>query len=87
MTTQKETCQPTSRSIRLTPRQREILNLVAEGATDNEIASRLCLSSATVSQHVKTIRVRLGVTSRTHAVALALRLGILDTNPPMQENA
>jgi two-component system NarL family response regulator len=61
----------------LSDRQLEVLMLVAEGATDNEIAIRLHLSVPTVSQYVKGIRGRLDARSRTHAVALALRQGIL----------
>lgn len=53
--------------------------------TENEIAFRLCLSSPSVSQHMKRIRKRLGASARAHAVALALRLGILDAEPPKQE--
>jgi DNA-binding CsgD family transcriptional regulator len=65
----------------LSNRQVEILSLVAEGAIDNEIACRLCLSSTTVSHHMKRIRARLGLSSRAHAVALAVRLGILEHDP------
>ena len=61
----------------LSEREIEILTLVAEGRTDNEIAVRLCLSAKTVSWYVKEIRARLDARSRTHAVALAMRQGIL----------
>jgi DNA-binding CsgD family transcriptional regulator len=67
--------------VRLAPRQREILALGAEGATDNEIACRLCLSSPSVPQYAKRLRQRLGASSHAHAVALALTLGLLDTDP------
>lgn len=73
--------------MRLSPRQKEVLALVAQGATDNEIAARLCLSSPSVPEYMKRIRKRLGANSRAQAVALALRLGILDTDPPEQLNA
>ena len=85
LTTQGQLCQPAGRSARLTPRQREILALVAEGATDNEIACRLCLSSGYVSNQMKKIRQRLGACSRAHAVALALQQSILETEPPKHE--
>ena len=58
-------------------REIEILTLVAEGRTDNEIAIRLCMSAKTVSWYVKEIRTRLDARSRAHAVALAMRQGIL----------
>ena len=61
----------------LSEREIEILALVAEGRTDNEIAIRLCMSAKTVSWYVKEIRARFNARSRTHAVALAMRQGIL----------
>ncbi len=61
----------------LSKREIEILTLVAEGRTDNEIAIRLCMSAKTVSWYVKEIRARFNARSRTHAVALAMRQGIL----------
>jgi DNA-binding CsgD family transcriptional regulator len=61
----------------LSEREIEILTLVAEGRTDNEIAIRLCMSAKTVSWYVKEIRARFNARSRTHAVALAMRQGIL----------
>ena len=85
LTTEEEPCDAVDKPIRLSPRQREILALVAQGATDNEIARRLCLSSTSVSQYMKKIRARLGASSRAHAVALALRLGILETGPSQHE--
>jgi DNA-binding NarL/FixJ family response regulator len=63
--------------ITLSGRQRQILELVAEGATDNEIAVQLHLSAKTISYYMEGIFVRLDARSRTHAVALALRQGIL----------
>ena len=61
----------------LSCREREILSLVAEGATDNEIAHQLSLSRETVSWYMKQIRGRLDARSRAHAVALALRSDLL----------
>jgi len=61
----------------LSEREIEILTLVAEGRTDNEIAIRLRISAKTVSWYVKEIRARFNARSRTHAVALAMRQGIL----------
>jgi len=66
----------------LSPREIEILALVAEGRTDREIALRLSLSVETVSWYVKGIRARLGARSRAHAVALAMRLGVLSVSWP-----
>jgi two-component system NarL family response regulator len=61
----------------LSRRETEILTLVAEGRTDNEIGIQLCLSAKTVSWYVKEIRARLDARSRAHAVAMAMRQGIL----------
>jgi DNA-binding NarL/FixJ family response regulator len=61
----------------LTPRQLEVLQLAATGATDNQIAMQLTISAQTVNWHMACIRARLGVRSRTEAVALALRRGLL----------
>jgi DNA-binding CsgD family transcriptional regulator len=69
----------------LSNRQLEVLALVAEGATDNEIAIRLHLSVLTVSQYVREIRARLDARSRAHAVALALWQGVLPGGPSSSE--
>jgi DNA-binding CsgD family transcriptional regulator len=54
---------------RLTPREREILGLVAEGRTNAEIAERLCVSPGTVRRHLENIFRKLGVHTRTAAAA------------------
>jgi LuxR family transcriptional regulator, quorum-sensing system regulator SdiA len=75
-----------SKDLRLSRREKEILVLVTQGASDNEIAIQLCLSAKTVSWYVKEIRARFRARSRAHAVALALRHGILSgTSMPEQE--
>jgi LuxR family transcriptional regulator, maltose regulon positive regulatory protein len=61
----------------LTRRQLEVLALVAEGLGDREIGERLFISEFTVHRHVANILARLGATSRTAAVARALRSGLL----------
>lgn len=66
----------------LSCREREILTLVAEGATDGEIARHLSLSKETVSWYMRQIRGRLDARSRAHAVALALRGDLLPERPP-----
>ena len=62
----------------LTPREREILALVAEGGTNGEIGRRLFISTKTVSVHVSNILAKLGAASRTEAVAVARRRGLLE---------
>ena len=62
----------------VTPRQREILGLIADGLTSGEIAERLGLSTFTVKNYVERTFSRLGVYSRAGAVGLALREGLLE---------
>jgi DNA-binding CsgD family transcriptional regulator len=66
----------------LSTRQVEVLRLVAIGASAPEIADELCISEATVRTHVKNILERLGAKNRAHAVALAMRDGLLGDDPP-----
>jgi DNA-binding NarL/FixJ family response regulator len=61
----------------LTSREREILELIAEGANNRRIAVRLAISRHTVKFHVASILAKLGAGSRAEAVALALRAGLL----------
>lgn len=61
----------------LTARQVEVLRLVAEGCSDQAIASTLVISEHTVHRHVANIYARLGCSSRAAAVARAGRLGLL----------
>jgi DNA-binding NarL/FixJ family response regulator len=63
--------------VALTPRQTEILRLVAAGLTSTEIAHRVRLSEVTVKWHVKNAMERLGAASRAEAVAIALRKRLL----------
>ncbi len=61
----------------LTQRQLEILRLVAQGASNSEIARRLALSEHTVKRHVANLLTRLGLKTRAAAAAHAARLGLL----------
>ena len=63
----------------LTPREREVLSLLAEGLTQDEIADRLVISPKTVATHIQRILGKLDVRSRARrAVARAYRLGLVD---------
>jgi two-component system nitrate/nitrite response regulator NarL len=59
----------------LTPREQEVLSLLEEGLTPEEMASRLVVTPKTVAKHIEHILGKLGVHSRAQAVALALRRG------------
>lgn len=58
---------------RLSDREREVLTLVAEGNTNEEIADRLALSAETVRTHIRNAMRKLGAHSRAHAIVIALR--------------
>jgi PAS domain S-box-containing protein len=62
---------------RLTPRQREILELIASGRSTSEIAKELTLSTETVRNHVRSVFRELHVHTRPEAIAAAQRLGLL----------
>jgi len=61
----------------ISPRELEVLGLVAEGLSNRDIGSRLHISENTVKNHLRRIHYKLGVTSRTEAVARGLREGLL----------
>jgi len=61
----------------LTPRELEVLGLIAAGLADKEVADRLGLSPHTVHRHVSNILTKLDVPSRAAAAAHAARLGLL----------
>jgi DNA-binding NarL/FixJ family response regulator len=60
----------------LTPRERQVLTLVARGATNREIGMELFMAEKTASVHVSRILAKLDVRSRTEAAAVAHRLGL-----------
>ena len=62
----------------LTGREREVLELVAEGLTNREIGRRLVISEKTASVHLSNLMAKLNVSSRTEAVTVAQRRGLLD---------
>jgi len=62
----------------LTPREVEVLRLVAGGNANKEIAAQLSLTEETVKSHVRNILAKLGANDRTHAVAIGLKRGIID---------
>lgn len=61
----------------LTDREREVLELMVEGLNNNEISERLIVSRSTVKFHVSNILSKLGVSSRTEAVAIALQQNLV----------
>ncbi|HEV8516641.1 MAG TPA: AAA family ATPase [Candidatus Limnocylindrales bacterium] len=61
----------------LSPRESEVLLVLAEGRTNREIAERLFISERTVGVHVRRILAKLGVSGRVEAASVAIRLGLV----------
>jgi DNA-binding CsgD family transcriptional regulator len=68
---------PSRRERDPTSRERQVLRLLASGATDVQIAAWLSLSPATVQTHVRNAKAKLGARTRAQAVALALQRGMI----------
>jgi DNA-binding NarL/FixJ family response regulator len=62
----------------LTPRETEVLTLLADGLGNKEIAHRLSISEHTIKFHIRSILGKLGASSRTEAVSLGLRSGLIE---------
>jgi DNA-binding NarL/FixJ family response regulator len=62
----------------LTPREVEVLRLVVEGQTNQQIARNLLISVSTVKRHIRHISAKLGVCDRVQAAVRAIELGLLD---------
>lgn len=68
--------------VRLTPRERQVLTVAAEGLTAREIAARLGVRERTVTTHLARIYGKLGVGSRLAAIRLAARAGLVTVGVP-----
>jgi DNA-binding NarL/FixJ family response regulator len=62
----------------LTPREIDVLRLVARGNANKTIADQLSLTEETVKSHIRSILAKLAANDRTHAVAIGLKRGIID---------
>jgi DNA-binding NarL/FixJ family response regulator len=69
--------QATQRMPSLSKRQREIMDLLSQGLTGEDVAERLVLSSETVKTHIRNAMSKLEANTRVHAVAIALREGYI----------
>jgi NarL family two-component system response regulator YdfI len=72
-----EAAQPIGLERMLTPREAEILNMMAEGLGNKQIAWRLSISEHTVKFHISSIFTKLQVSSRTEAVTSGIRQGLI----------
>ncbi|MGE5553540.1 MAG: helix-turn-helix domain-containing protein [Betaproteobacteria bacterium] len=61
----------------LTPREREILTLIAKGHSNREIARLLYVSESTVKNHISSVYKKVGVTGRSRLVLLAIQNGLV----------
>lgn len=71
----------------LTERELEVLQLVAQGMSNNEIATRLVIGERTVATHVRNILGKLHLASRTQAALYAIRTGLADIAPDEERTA
>jgi DNA-binding CsgD family transcriptional regulator len=72
---------PSREKRRLTPRERQVLELVANGYATGEIARELWITEDTVRTHIKRMMTRLDAHSRAHVVAIAFREGLWNERP------
>ena len=68
--------------LQLSPREKQVLNRLAAGLSNKEIAFSLKISEYTVKNHVRSILGKLSVKTRGQAVAKAANLGLLKLSPP-----
>jgi DNA-binding NarL/FixJ family response regulator len=76
-TTQGRETLPTAANRELSPREVEVLGLVAHGYTNEQIARELLLSTSTVKNHVGRILSKLGASDRTEAAIMAVEMGLI----------
>jgi NarL family two-component system response regulator LiaR len=67
---------------RLSPREKEILPLVAQGFDNKQIGKQLFISEKTAKNYITSIRKKLELANRTQIALYALRNGLIELNPP-----
>src|SRR5438094_5031778 len=66
-------------------RELELLTLMADGLTDGEIAEKLSISAKTMRSRLHAMRLKMQARTRTHAIAIAFRRGLLDVERRARE--
>jgi DNA-binding NarL/FixJ family response regulator len=79
--------QPEQPADKLTPRQREVLQLIAEGRTMKEVASILNISARTVESHKYEMMEALGIQTNAELVQYAIKIGLVSILPPPDDSA
>jgi len=80
--TRRTGAEPARPAGRMSPREREVLELLTRGAVNKEIAAALRISENTVKNHLKSIMDKLHAENRVQVVAYALRKGLVRRSPP-----
>ena len=78
LTSKKKTINKDVNIDALTPKEKEVLSLVAKGASNQEIANELCVQDVTVKTHLNSIFKKLKVSNRTQAVLLAMEINLIN---------
>jgi DNA-binding NarL/FixJ family response regulator len=68
----------------LTPREVEVLTLIARGASTRQVAERLFITSKTAETHIERIYAKIGASTRSTATLFAMQHGLLDSLDPLQ---
>jgi len=68
----------------LTPREVEVLSLIARGATTRQVAERLFITPKTAETHIERIYAKTGASTRSTATLFAMQHGLLDTLEPLE---
>ena len=69
------------------PRERELLQMMADGWTDAEIATRLSISPKTMRGRLHSLRIKLQARTRTHMIAIAFRRGLIELDRRSEDAA
>jgi DNA-binding NarL/FixJ family response regulator len=67
---------------RLSDRERQVLDLLAEGLGVSAIAAKLYISESTAKTHIAKVYEKLGAANRAQALVAAMRMGLIDTSAP-----